>query len=84
MDYNYVRMRNAAKAGDKVLTEHYRRLYEAKPVVKSYSAALNYIIALLGIIAVALGAYILLVVLKEQKTASSLMELCKWWRNNIC
>ena len=84
MDYNYVRKRNAAKAGDKALTEHYKRLYEAKPIVKSYSVILNYIIALLILIAISLGAYILFIVFKENKTAVSVVEFCKVWRNGIC
>ena len=58
MDYNYVRMRNAEHADDRALAEHYRKLYEAGPRQKTYSVILNYIMALLTVIAVALGIYI--------------------------
>lgn len=58
MDYNYVRMRDAAAAGDDALAEHYRRLYEAGPEKADDTALLNYIIALLAAVALALGVYI--------------------------
>lgn len=58
MDYNYVRMRNAEAAGDSALAENYRRLYESGPESPTVPSTLNYVIALLAAIALALGVYI--------------------------
>lgn len=58
MDYNYVRMRNAAKAGDKGLADYYRKLYESGMSGRAEPHALNYILALLAVTAAALGVYI--------------------------
>lgn len=59
MDYNYVRMRNARKSGDKALEDRYRKLYEAGLKGAEDTSALNYAIILLIAVAVILGAYIL-------------------------
>ncbi len=59
MDYNYVRMRNAAHAGDTALAEYYRKLYEAGTETKTASPVLNYVIALLAAAAAALFIYIM-------------------------
>ncbi|MGN0181466.1 MAG: hypothetical protein ACI4DP_03500 [Candidatus Ornithomonoglobus sp.] len=59
MDYNYVRMRKAASAGDTVLAEYYKNLYEAGTETKTASPVLNYIIALLAVVAAALFVYIM-------------------------
>lgn len=59
MDYNYVRMRKAESAGDAALAQYYRKLYEAGTETKSASPVLNYVIALLAVIAAALFVYIM-------------------------
>lgn len=71
MDYNYVRMRNAEKAGNKELAAHYKELYENPPnkTVREIPI-LNYVIALLAVIAVALGAYIAHTHYKAQNAAA--------------
>ena len=84
MDYNYVRMRNAAHVGDKALTDHYKKLYEAGPPLKTYSVILNYIIILLSVIALALGVYIAFVVYKEMNPVVGLSEIYKLRRCVIC
>ncbi len=73
MDYNYVRMRNAEKNGDKELAAHYRSLYE-NPQKKTVCKLpiLNYIIALLAVIAVALGVYIAHTHYKVQNASADL------------
>ena len=57
MDYNYVRMRDAASKGDAALAAKYRGLYE-KGRSGADSHILNLVIALLLAVAVALGVYI--------------------------
>ena len=59
MDYNYVRMRNAKKAGDDALEMHYRRLCEKGMKTAEESRGLNYAMILLFAVAVIHGAYIL-------------------------
>ena len=84
MDYNYVRMRNAAHMGERALTEHYRKLYEAGFPVKTYSVILNYVIILLAVIAVLLGVYITFVIFKEKNTATAMLDTFKVWRCCLC
>ena len=57
MDYNYVRMRNAASQGDAELAAKYRKLYQ-KGKSGADSHILDLLIALLLAVAVALGIYI--------------------------
>ena len=57
MDYNYVRMRNAASRGDIELTAKYRKLYE-KGKSRTDSHMLDWLIVLLFVVAIALGIYI--------------------------
>lgn len=57
MDYNYVRMRNALKAGDKDNAEHYRRLFEKRRYKKEDTKGLNILLIILSVFAVALGVY---------------------------
>ncbi len=57
MDYNYVRMRNALKAGDKDSAEHYRRLFEKRRYKKEDTKGLNILLVILSVFAVALGIY---------------------------
>lgn len=57
MDYNYVRMRNARKAGDTVLEEHYRKLLGSGGSAGN-TGVQNYVIILLAAVAVILGIYI--------------------------
>ena len=57
MDYNYVRMRNAASRGDIELTAKYRKLYE-RGKSRTDSHMLDWLIALLLVVAIALGIYI--------------------------
>lgn len=52
-------MRNAARDGDTVLAEYYRKLYEAGTETKTESPVLNYVIALLSVVAAALFIYIM-------------------------
>lgn len=61
MDYNYIRMRNALKAGDTDTAEKYRRLYEArqKPQPKRLWPVI--VLSVLLVIAAALGTYILII-----------------------
>lgn len=61
MDYNYVRMRNAAKSGDKKAAEKYRSLFEAgqRPPRKHRWQIVVLIVLL--ITAAALGTYIALI-----------------------
>ena len=57
MDFNYVRMRNALKAGDKDNAEHYRRLFEKRRYKKEDTKGLNILLIILSVFAVALGVY---------------------------
>ena len=57
MDYNYVRMRNALKAGDKDNAEHYRRLFEKRRYKKEDTKGLNILLVILSVFAVVLGIY---------------------------
>ena len=84
MDYNYVRMRNAAHMGDRALTEHYRKLYEAGHPIKTYSVILNYVIILLFVIAVLLGIYIAFIILKDKNTVTAMLDVFKMWRCWLC
>jgi prolipoprotein diacylglyceryltransferase len=84
MDYNYVRMRNAAHMGDRALTEHYRKLYEAGPPIKTYSVMLNYVIILLVVIAALLGAYIAFIIFKEESTVTAMLDIFRVWRCCLC
>ena len=61
MDYNYVRMRNAVKAGDKKAAEKYRNLFEEgqRPPHKRRWQIVVLIVLL--ILAAALGTYIALI-----------------------
>ncbi len=62
MDYNYVRMRNAKKAGDDALEMHYRRLLEKGMKSAEETRGLDRAVILLLAAAVILGAYILFVI----------------------
>ena len=57
MDYNYVRMRNALKAGDESNAEYYRRLFEKRRYKKEDTKGLNMLLIILSVFAVALGIY---------------------------
>ncbi len=57
MDYNYIRMRNAAKDGNIELAEQYRQLYESGKDIKETSHIIDYVLVLLVVITIALGAY---------------------------
>ena len=74
MDYNYVRMRKALKDGDLAKADEYKLLYEAGKVKKRVLSVLDYAIAILLLISVLLGIYILH---SEDKTAMILNETVK-------
>ena len=74
MDYNYVRMRNALKDGDLAKANEYKLLYEAGKVKKRVLTVLDYAIAILLLISVLLGIYILH---SEDKTAKIQNETVK-------
>ena len=74
MDYNYVRMRNALKDGDLAKANEYKLLYEAGKVKKRVLTVLDYAIAILLLISVLLGIYILH---SEDKTAKMQNETVK-------
>lgn len=57
MDYNYIRMRNAIKAGNDELAAQYRKLYESGKDIKATSHIIDYVLVLLIVIAIALGVY---------------------------
>ena len=59
MDYNYVRMRNVLKDGDLAKANEYKLLYESGKVKKRALSVLDYAIAILLLISVLLGIYIL-------------------------
>ena len=61
MDYNYVRMRNAIKSGDKKAAEKYRSLFEAGQKRPRKRRWLTVISIVLLITAAALGTYITLI-----------------------
>ena len=46
MDYNYVRMRNALKAGDEANAEYYRLLFEKRRYKKEDTKGLNMLLIL--------------------------------------
>ena len=74
MDYNYVRMRNALKDGDLAKANEYKLLYESGKVKKRVLSVLDYAIAILLLISVLLGVYILH---SENKTAKMQNETVK-------
>lgn len=74
MDYNYVRMRKALKDGDLAKADEYKLLYEAGKVKKRVLSVLDYAIAILLLISVLLGIYILH---SEDKTAKIQNETVK-------
>ena len=74
MDYNYVRMRNALKDGDLAKANEYKLLYESGKVKKRVLSVLDYAIAILLLISVLLGIYILH---SEDKTAKIQKETVK-------
>ena len=74
MDYNYVRMRNALKDGDLAKANEYKLLYESGKVKKRVLSVLDYAIAILRLISVLLGIYILH---SEDKTAKMQNETVK-------
>ena len=74
MDYNYVRMRKALKDGDLAKADEYKLLYEAGKVKKRVLSVLDYAIAILLLISVFLGIYILH---SEDKTAKIQNETVK-------
>lgn len=74
MDYNYVRMRNALKDGDLAKANEYKLLYESGKVKKRVLSVLDYAIAILLLISVLLGIYILH---SEDKTAKMQNETVK-------
>ena len=74
MDYNYVRMRKALKDGDLAKADEYKLLYEAGKVKKRVLSVLDYAIAILLLISVLLGIYILH---SEDKTAKMQNETVK-------
>ena len=74
MDYNYVRMRNALKDGDLAKANEYKLLYESGKVKKRVLSVLDYAIAILLLISVLLGIYILH---SEDKTAKIQNETVK-------
>ena len=59
MDYNYVRMRKALKDGELAKANEYKLLYESGKVKKRVLSVLDYAIAILLLISVLLGIYIL-------------------------
>ena len=74
MDDNYVRMRKALKDGDLATADEYKLLYEAGKVKKRVLSVLDYAIAILLLISVLLGIYILH---SEDKTAKIQNETVK-------
>ena len=74
MDYNYVRMRKALKDGDLSKANEYKLLYESGEVKKRVLSVLDYAIAILLLISVLLGIYILH---SENKTAKMQNETVK-------
>lgn len=74
MDYNYVRMRKALKDGDLEKANEYKLLYESERVKKRVLSVLDYAIAILLLISVLLGIYILH---SEDKTAKIQNETVK-------
>ena len=74
MDYNYVRMRKALKDGDLAKADEYKLLYESGKVKKRVLSVLDYAIAILLLISVLLGIYILH---SEDKTAKIQNETVK-------
>ena len=74
MDYNYVRMRKALKDGDLSKANEYKLLYESGKVKKRVLSVLDYAIAILLLISVLLGIYILH---SEDKTAKIQNETVK-------
>ena len=74
MDYNYVRIRNALKDGDLAKANEYKLLYESGKVKKRVLSVLDYAIAILLLISVLLGIYILH---SEDKTAKMQNETVK-------
>ena len=74
MDYNYVRMRKALKDGDLSKANEYKLLYESGEVKKRVLSVLDYAIAILLLISVLLGIYILH---SEDKTAKIQNETVK-------
>ena len=74
MDYNYVRMRKALKDGDLSKANEYKLLYESGEVKKRVLSVLDYAIAILLLISVLLGVYILH---SENKTAKMQNETVK-------
>ena len=74
MDYNYVRMRKALKDGDLAKADEYKLLYESGKVKKRVLSVLDYAIAILLLISVLLGIYILH---SEDKTAKMQNETVK-------
>lgn len=74
MDYNYVRMRKALKDGDLSKANEYKLLYESGKVKKRVLSVLDYAIAILLLISVLLGIYILH---SEDKTAKMQNETVK-------
>ena len=74
MDYNYVRMRKALKDGDLSKANEYKLLYESGEVKKRVLSVLDYAIAILLLISVLLGIYILH---SEDKTAKMQNETVK-------
>lgn len=69
MDYNYVRMRNALKAGDKDNAEHYRRLFEKRRYKKEDTRGLNMLLVILSVFAVALGVYSIILMSRSWEMA---------------
>lgn len=61
MDYNYIRMRNAIKAGDNAAAEKYRRLYEDRQKLQPKRLWPVAVLVSLLVIAAALGTYILII-----------------------
>ena len=59
MDYNYVRMRNAVKEKDYEKAEYYRNIYESGNIKEKTFSSLNIVIAILLVIFLLLGVYIL-------------------------
>lgn len=69
MDYNYVRMRNAAKTGDKKAEKKYRTLFEAGQRRPRKRRWLTVISIVLLITAAALGTYVTLIHVGENAPA---------------
>lgn len=74
MDYNYVRMRNAASRKDAVLAEKYRKLYEKRKSGKENVNILNLTIIIMLIIAFGLGLYIILTNGKQSLSAQEAVK----------